>query len=213
MAADVPEVEEPELEDEDVQDDVEDEPEPDEDVQDDVEEASPEDVEEATVELEEDDLVGDDLFDGVDDVEDDGDGSSDGSSDGGESSDGDDGDEDELADLDVGGVAFEESINDGAARLATIGLTDEDMEDSKLSKDELEEEFRQTFEAFRLGHFGQSFLSEYVLTDSADEINPAWGLLGSTLVAAAMVVWLRPDGDQAIEKARGAIENMSGGVA
>jgi hypothetical protein len=173
------------------------------------------DVQEAVVEIDAADLgtdpdEDDPLFSGVEDAE--------GSSDADDEDDADDADEQDalagVADgLDGNAAAMEDAINEGAARAAVIGLTDEDFEDADLDKDGLREEFEETFQAFRLGYFGSRAVEDYVLEPADGDVDPIWGLAGSALIACAMVVWLRPDGDQAAAKAREAIGGLQGAVA
>ena len=108
---------------------------------------------------------------------------------------------------------IEAAINEGAARLAVVGLdpdyklgNDEDVEDS----DCLEAEFVDVFSAFRLGYFGAGFLDEYIFTEE-DHIDPAWGLLGAMLCATAFTVWMRPDGDEIVADLTDAILGIGGG--
>lgn len=196
--------------------DVDDTPET--EVSDDVEQDDPPtDVDEATVDLTDDDLGGGDLFDSVDDVEDDDqDGASDSSSSSGGDGDGD-GDSDDaiggLADLEGASAEMEEAINEGMARLGVIGLTEEDFDESNLSREDLQEEFEQTFSAFRLGHFGAQAVEEYILQPADGEVSPIWGFLGAAMMAGAMMVWMRPDGDEKVEAGREAISKIAGGVA
>lgn len=180
--------------------------------------------EEATVDLEDDDLQGGqgDLFDyeedseredDVDDVEDAPDGETpdvDG--------DGDDDDEDAIGiDLEGQSEQLEAAINDGVARMAVIGLSEEDLEESEMDRSDLETEFAETFGAFRLGHFGAQWAEEYVLKPADGDVDPTWGLLGAGLMCAAMIVWLRPDGEEAVSAARtklgDAVANIGGTAA
>lgn len=173
---------------------------------------TPGDVEEETVELTDDDL-GNGLFAGVEDGES-GTEAVEGPPEGQEPDVDEDAEEDILGDgLEGNAAAMEGAINDGAARLATVGLTDDDFEDSDLTKSSLEEEFAETFQAFRLGYFGSQVVDEYVLSPEDEDVNPVWGLAGSMLIATAMVVWLRPDGDEAVAKARDAVGDLTGAVA
>lgn len=139
------------------------------------------------VELGSNDYGGDDLFDDVEDAE--------GTDDG----DGEDGD---PFDLDGATGGLEDAINDGAARLAVLGLEGDEQT-------ELEDEFQEVFGAFRLGHFAALTTEEYVLSDREDEIDPAWGLLGSALVCGAVVMCMRPDGDEQIERMKEAVGGAS----
>jgi hypothetical protein len=93
-------------------------------------------------------------------------------------------------------------INAGVARAAVIGLDDEWTTDSgeEQSKDDLESEFKETFEAFRLGHYAQECAEEYLLVD--EDIHPVWGLIGASLICAAVIVYKRPDGDQILDNAK-----------
>ena len=176
-------------------------------VDDAADESGPDEVE---VDLESDEIGGD-LFTGVPD---DGDGGGstpdvgggtgvpDSGGGGGGTSDGDESD-DGMADS-VG-----ESINDGAARLAVVGLSADDFDDDRGPSD-LEAEFREVFEAFSLGAYGQRCLDEYVLADDEEEVDPAWGLLGSTLMAASLVIYLRPDGSEQVADLREQIGDLGG---
>jgi len=169
------------------------------------------DVREAEVDLSDEDLGGD-LFDGVESA------ASEDVDDNGEDQ-GDDGDESAADEADLDGIGdglegnaaeLESAINEGAARLGVVGLTEDDFEDSDMTLDGLEDELRETFAAFRLGYFGSQSVEKYVLEPAEGDVSPAWGLAGSTLMAAAMVVWLRPDGDDAIERAREAVRGIGG---
>lgn len=171
------------------------------------------DVDEAELELTDDDLgSGNDLFDGVDDStpssgltgDDDAGGEAD-------TADGDAGDGEVADGLSGNSESMEAAINDGAARMACIGLTDDDFQDSDLTKSGLEAEFRETFQAFRLGYYGSRAVDEYVLAPDDDEVSPAWGLAGSMLMAVAMAVWLRPDGAERVQDAREAVEGVING--
>lgn len=103
-------------------------------------------------------------------------------------------------------------INEGAARLAVVGLDRE----YKLDKDEeiaesecLEAEFYEVFETFRLGHFGAGFLDTYIFVDD-EPVDPAWGLLGAVLCGCAFTIWMRPDGDEIIDDAKDALSEIGG---
>ncbi|AGC65541.1 hypothetical protein K745_gp16 [Haloarcula hispanica virus PH1] len=159
----------------------------------------------AEVDLTDDDLGGSasDLFTGTDDATTDSDDSALSTDDDGDSDDEEE-DTDALDALGARGESMEEAINDGAARLAVVGLDDED------DKDGLQEEFTEVFEAFRLGYFGSRFFEEYVFTDD-DEVDPMWGLFGAALTCTAFIVWMRPDGDEMVQQAREAVEGLIGG--
>lgn len=180
------------------------------DVLDDGDEAPTGDVDEATVDLTDDDMGGG-LFTGVDDSDD-----SDDSADG-DDQDGDqdgDGDLEDIADgLDGNASAMEDAINDGMAQLGVFGLANDDFEDSSLDKDELRDEFQATFEAFRVGYFGSRVVEDYILEPADGDISPAWGLAGSVLMAAAMILWMRPDGGEKVQALRDAVGGIAGGAA
>jgi hypothetical protein len=127
---------------------------------------------------------------------DDGDGASAGGDDGGESADG-------MAD------SIGESVNDGAARLAVVGLSADDFDDDREPAD-LEAEFSEVFEAFSLGAYASRCLDEYVLADDEEEVDPAWGLFGSALMAASLVIYLRPDGSEQVAELRDQIGDLGG---
>lgn len=156
------------------------------------------DVEEASVDLDAA-PTGGDLFDGVESAETDA--QSDSVPDESEES----GGEPDAPEQPLDGI--ETAIVEGAARLGVTGLGDDDFEDG--SRDELQEEFEEIFEAFRLGHFGARTIDEYVLQPADGEVDPAWGLMGSTLLAACLVVWMRPDGDEQVGELYDAIDGMT----
>lgn len=128
---------------------------------------------------------GDSMFDGVD----------------GDDSNGTDDDSSEAASTRSTGLAAD--INRGAARAGVIGLDDEWETPSgeTRTKDELRTEFEETFEAFRLGHYGSEVIEEYLLVET-DDIHPVWGLVGAMLICAAVIVFRRPDGDQLIDSTK-----------
>lgn len=134
------------------------------------------------------DDVSDSLFDGVD-----GDDSSGSGSTSSESS--------EASETRSSGLAAD--INAGMARAAVIGLDDkwttEDGDERK--KTDLQKEFEETFEAFRFGHYASICAEEYLLME-AEDIHPVWGLIGASLICAAVIVYRRPDGDQMVDKAK-----------
>lgn len=179
------------------------------------EQPDPSDVNEASVELGEDDLSGGEssLFSGVEDSEN---ATGESAESGGESDAGDEEDADPLGDmtggLDGNAAALEDAINEGAARLAVVGLTEDDFgEDSAMSKESLEEEFSETFASFRLGYFGSQTIDQYVLQPADGDVNPAWGLCGAMLMAAGMAAWMRPDGDEKVAAIRETVEGIIAG--
>lgn len=98
---------------------------------------------------------------------------------------------------------FEESINRGFARLAVIGIEDE------AQKESLNEEFRDVFAEFRLGHYGELCIQEYLLID--EEIDPVYGFTASLLVCFMMVLYLRPDGTEIAQKMTAPVKGTLGG--
>ena len=162
----------------------------------------------AEVELTDDDLEGEasDLFTGTEDgATDSGDTDAAESDESGDESEDDSEPGDALGDLGDRGESLESTVNEGAARLAVVGLEDDE------EKDALEDEFTEVFEAFRLGYFGTRFMEEYVFTSDDGEVEPTWGLLGASLCCLAVVVHMRPDGDEMVDRAKGAVENIAGG--
>jgi hypothetical protein len=94
--------------------------------------------------------------------------------------------------------AIEENLNSGAARLAVTGLQEEfEINGQTQTKDDLQEEFEEVFEAFRLGHYGSEVAQEYILVDD-EQVDPIWGFAASSLLCVAMVMWMRPDGDEMV---------------
>lgn len=158
-----------------------------ENVEDESEEPEP-DV--AEVDLTEEDFGGEDLFADIEDS--DGSGTAD-----------DTETDDLLGELDARGGQLESAINDGAARLAVVGLDD---------SDDLEEEFQEVFGAFRLGFFGSQFTEEYILLADEEEIDPAWGLLGAAMCCMAVTLWMRPDGDEQLKRFQSGVSTVAGGA-
>lgn len=164
----------------------------------------------AEVELTDDDLGGG-LFSGTEDSDaDDQDGEIADDADAGD--DDDQPDVDPLGDLEGNAGQMEDAINAGMSRLAVAGLTDGDFEDSDMDKTALQTEFEEIFGAFRLGYFGSRVVEDYVLTPDDGEVAPEWGLLGSALVAAGLVLWMRPDGDEKMDSIRDAVGGLAGGA-
>lgn len=98
----------------------------------------------------------------------------------------------------VESTAIEENLNSGAARLAVTGLQDEfEINGQTQTKDDLQDEFEEVFEAFRLGHYGSEVAQEYILVDD-EQVDPIWGFAASSLLCVAMVMWMRPDGDEMV---------------
>ncbi|WIV67541.1 acyl-CoA dehydrogenase [Natrialbaceae archaeon AArc-T1-2] len=159
------------------------------------------DVEIEEVELTDDDLADGDLFAGVDDVEDDEDDET-----GEESTSDQSNPADEFTfSGDNPTSKLQTSIEDGAAKLATVGLDDETQE-------ALEDDLQDVFSAFRLGYYGAEFANEYILVDGDDDVDPAWALLGSSLACAAVAVAMRPDSDEQIARLKEAA-NLGGASA
>lgn len=170
-------------------------------------EAETDDPDVAEVDLTEDDLdAGEDLFSGDEEA----DGGSSGSDP--EGDDGDDGSEsaeDAAEDLfefdeDSKEGQMADAINEGAARLAVSGLEGDE-------KDDLEDEFAEVFGSFRLGYFGAEAAEEYVFSGD-DDVDPLWGLLGTMIICAAFSLYMRPDGDEQVQRMKDAIGNMTDGV-
>jgi hypothetical protein len=102
---------------------------------------------------------------------------------------------------------LDEVINSGFARLAVIGLDDEFLVNGSLkSKQDLQDEFEEVFETFRLGKYGSQAAREYLFVNP-ENINPLWGFTASMVACTALVVWMRPDGDELVESVTGATGN------
>jgi hypothetical protein len=144
------------------------------------------------------------LFDGVEDAESSSDSDDDDASDGHSASSGDGPSDD--SDGTAGTPQFEQAINQGAARLAVVGLDEDEHE-----VDELEAEFHEVFATFRLGHFGAETIDEYVMVDDDEDVNPAWGLAAAIAGCVAFSLWVRPDGDEQIKRAKEAINSIANG--
>ncbi|MBZ6496013.1 acyl-CoA dehydrogenase [Natrinema longum] len=170
---------------------------------------SGDDPDEDDIEIEEVDLSDDDLFAGVDDIDDD-DGESESESDSeseataGSMSE----DVDSIGQFtgDNPTAQLQSHIEDGAAKLAVLGLEDDDQA-------ALEDDLRDVFSAFRLGYYGAEFANEYIFVDGDGEVDPAWALLGSSLACAAVAVMMRPDSDDQIARLKDAVNFNGGGSA
>lgn len=101
-------------------------------------------------------------------------------------------DEDENDDDASDAHSFETSINRGFARLAVIGIEDDDQ------KEDLRGEFREVFEEFQLGHYGNEVVHEYLMVED-DDIDPIWGFTGALVACVALVIYMRPDGDEIVD--------------
>lgn len=179
------------------------------------------------IDLDGDDTGGGDLFSSVEGADDDaGDplgeadtqGGQDPDADSGQSeeseSDGDGDEVDPLGDLDGNAALMEDAVNEGAARLATVGLAADHFDGSRWDdREALEDEMADTFAAFRLGHFFSETMEQYVLVDGDDDVDPVWGLLGAVLMCGAMAVMFRPDGDELIGLGRDRLAGLSEGAA
>lgn len=102
-----------------------------------------------------------------------------------------------------GNEAIAATINSGAARLAVVGLDDEfEMNGSTKTKEDLQDEFEEVFESFKLGDNGAEFAQEYLIIGD-EEVDPAWALVASLVMCVILVVWTRPDGDELLTNAAG----------
>lgn len=110
---------------------------------------------------------------------------------------------DEFEEMAESQHSFEEPIVEGFARLAVVGLDDQEQ-------DELEDEFVDVFEAFQLGHYGDRVLHEYVLVGD-DDVNPIYGLAGSMLLCTVLTIYMRPDGDEIVTDAKARLMELQGG--
>lgn len=110
-------------------------------------------------------------------------------------------------DFDPGAVS--DSINEGAARLAVVGLPEQFEHNGEMTfKDDLEDEFLEVFETFKLGEYGEKAADEYLNVEG--DIDPLWGFTASMAVCAVLVVHMRPDGGEIVGKAEAQISQMAG---
>lgn len=100
-----------------------------------------------------------------------------------------------------------ETINEGFARLAVVGLDREYKMSDEDDTDALEHEFREVFETFRLGEYGSDALQEHVFAFD-DTVDPMWGFFASMVVCCIIVVSHRPDGDELVMNMR---QRLTGG--
>jgi len=106
---------------------------------------------------------------------------------------------------------MEEAINEGAAEAALFGLTSEDWEGADLTRNQAQDQLVGIFQAFRLGYFGSQVVEEYIMEPADGDVSPAWGLLGSALIAAAFALYVRPDGGEVAEQVRDQVAAIAGG--
>lgn len=158
----------------------------------------PEDPDIAEVDLTEDDLADDGLFSGAEDAA-----RTDSDDDPNDGADPREFGDPLGVDQDVPTGQLAVAINDGAARLAVVGLDDAEAE-------KLEEEFVEVFEAFRLGYFGAECADRYILVED-EEVHPAWGLLGTAFCCAAFALYMRPDGEEKFGELQEAVGTLATG--
>jgi len=122
--------------------------------------------------------------------------------------DADESDEDDSSTSSSGSRGMADDINSGVARAAVIGLDDEwtTSDGTTETKDDLRDEFEETFEAFRLGHYGEEVIQQYIELPE-DDIHPVWGLLGASLICGAVIYYRRPDGDELADEVRNKVAN------
>jgi hypothetical protein len=103
--------------------------------------------------------------------------------------------------------AIAESINQGAARAAVIGLQDEfEVNGETQTKDDLREEFEEVFEVANLGTFGAQSAEKYLRVEG--EVDPLMGFAASLLACTALVLWMRPDGDEVIGRVSERVQHI-----
>jgi hypothetical protein len=108
------------------------------------------------------------------------------------------------------GESIAEAIIEGSSRLAVIGLEEEfQVNGETKTKEDLREEFSEVFEAFRLGDFGSQVAEEYLFTD--EEVDPLMGFAAACMCCTAMVLWLRPDGDDLAKDAYNRVASLGTG--
>lgn len=166
---------------------------------------SVEDVNVEEIELSDDDFGEGGLFSGVEGADGDGD-DDDESSRSGDEQPGEESSADDLFDMSGSSNSgkLQETINEGAARLAVVGLDEGD------EKDALETEFVDVFASFRLGYYGSEFANKYLFAPADGDVDPAWAMLGTVLVCAAFSVAMRPDTDEQIARMKGVVGNIGG---
>lgn len=109
---------------------------------------------------------------------------------------------DAAAEMGTGEIA--DTINDGASRLAVVGLEDEFTHNGEVkTKESLREEMQEVFETFKLGEYGGRVADEYL--DMGGDVDPMTGLAVSLLLCTVLTVQMRPDGDEIVTKARSAV--------
>jgi len=147
-----------------------------------------------TIEIEDDEDVmaenGDSLFVGEETAEDSGSGS------------GDSGGDPAGEAAGLGSSDLEQAIVDGAARLAVVGLEEDE-------KEGLEEEFAGVFSTFRLGDYGAQCVTRYVLAGDG-EVHPVMGLAGTSFACLAFALYMRPDSDEQLERLQNAVDGIGG---
>lgn len=103
-----------------------------------------------------------------------------------------------------------DTINEGFARLAVIGLQDEFVVNGDTkTKEGLQTEFEEVFETFKLGDFGAEAAEEYLDIGGGD-IDPIWGFTASLAISAVLVVQMRPDSDDIAASVKQTLGNIGG---
>lgn len=99
------------------------------------------------------------------------------------------------------GDGLADTINSGFARLSVVGLEDHH------GKDDLREEFKEVFQEFKLGNYGEQVCQEYLFIED-DDIDPIWGFAGALVICLAFVVYMRPDGDDIMDSVMSKLSNL-----
>jgi hypothetical protein len=104
------------------------------------------------------------------------------------------------------------TLNEGAAKLAVLGLPEEfEHHGETKTKDELQDEFEEVFETFKLGDFGAEVADEYLFVED-DGVDPLVAFTLSLALCTIIVGMSRPDSDELVGKAKRRFSGMSGSI-
>lgn len=90
---------------------------------------------------------------------------------------------------------FGDAYVEGMAKLMLVGLDDED------ERGQIEDELVEAFQTFRLNHFAGRVWEEKMMAEHDTDIDPVWGLVGSTILCIVYGVYRRPDGNEKVKQA------------
>lgn len=123
-----------------------------------------------------------------------------------------DGDMGGMGGMDITDGTLPTTLNEGAAKLAVLGLPEEfEHHGETKTKQDLQDEFEEVFETFKLGEFGAEVAEEYLFVED-DGVDPLVAFTCSLALCTVIVAMSRPDSDEIVSKAKSRFDGMAGGV-